>query len=328
MQFMRITQAIAFAAALLAAGAAPASAAEPVPCAEKSVSAAGVRSTEDVEAFVQCAYEYVQEMGFEEARRAFHEDARWKSGQFYIFITNPAADGDHARTPFVFGADPTRAGMPWGDLTDGFGTDLLDEWNRTLALTDRAWVYYGFRNPADALVEPKATYLIRLDWEGNPAVIGSGIYRHDFPGACPAELVNAAALDDAQSMAMLEEFVRCAALEVESKGYFGTLLLETSSRWRAGSIYLFGMDMSGNQLFSGSPVMIGGERAAEWGGDPKATFLGRDMVDVADTFGESYIYYHAPHPATGVMGRKAAFVKRVSAQGAPLLVGAGIYLTD
>ncbi len=325
---MRIAQTAASLAVLLAAGVTPASAAAPIPCAEKSVSAAAIRSTADVEAFVQCAYEYVRDMGFDEARRAFHEDVRWKSGQFYIFVTNPAADGERPRTPFVFGADTSRAGVQWGDLTDGFGTDLLDDWNRILKLTDRAWVYYGFRNPADALVEPKAAYLIRMDWEGNPAVIGSGIYRRDFPGACPAELVNAAALDGAQSMEMLEEFVRCAALEVESKGYFGTLLLETSSRWLAGSIYLFGMDMSGNQLFSGSPVMIGGQPVVEWGRDPKAMFNGRDVIDVADTFGESVIYYHAPHPATGVMSRKAAFVKRVSAQGAPLLIGAGIYLTD
>ena len=28
-----------------------------VPCSENSVTAAGIRSTEDVEAFVQCAYE-------------------------------------------------------------------------------------------------------------------------------------------------------------------------------------------------------------------------------------------------------------------------------
>ena len=64
------------------------------------------------------------------------------------------------------------------------------------------------------------------------------------------------------------------------------------------------------------------------GREPKARFNGRDMVDVAGTFGESYIYYHAIHPETGNWHRKAAFVKRVSGQGVPLLVGAGIYLTD
>ena len=40
-------------------------------CAERSIVASAVRTTGDVPAFVQCAYEFVQEVGFEEARRAF-----------------------------------------------------------------------------------------------------------------------------------------------------------------------------------------------------------------------------------------------------------------
>ena len=43
-------------------------------CADKSIVASAVRTPEDVQAFVQCAYEFVQEVGFEEARRAFNED--------------------------------------------------------------------------------------------------------------------------------------------------------------------------------------------------------------------------------------------------------------
>ena len=58
-----------------------------VPCAQKSVVARAVRIQEDVQAFVQCAYEFVQEVGFEEARRAFNEDERWKSGLIYVFVT-------------------------------------------------------------------------------------------------------------------------------------------------------------------------------------------------------------------------------------------------
>ena len=54
--------------------------AELPPCADRSITASAVRTTEDVQAFVQCAYEFVQEMGFEEARGAFNEDERWKSG--------------------------------------------------------------------------------------------------------------------------------------------------------------------------------------------------------------------------------------------------------
>ena len=324
MQSARATRPTLPLAALLFAVAAPTfSVAETIPCAEKSVSAAAVRSTDDIEAFVQCAYEYALEMGFEEARRAFHEDARWRDGQFYVTVTSTPG-----LVSFVFPPDPSREGLRWDSRIDGFGTDFFAEALRTVQIVERGWLYYEFTNPADGLTEPKATYVIRIDWDGEEAVIGSGIYRRDLPGTCLPAQVNAASVETAQSMESLKEFVRCAALEAESKGWFGTLLLERGERWRAGSIYVFGLDMDGNQLFSGNPVMVNGDRVAEWGRGAKATFGGRDMAGVADTFGESLIYYRAIHPETGVMSRKAAFVKRVSAQGAPLLIGAGIYLTD
>ncbi len=61
-------------------------AAEDVSCADHSIAASAVRTPKEVEAFVQCAYEFVQEVGFEEARRAFHEDERWRSGPIYVFV--------------------------------------------------------------------------------------------------------------------------------------------------------------------------------------------------------------------------------------------------
>ena len=58
---------------------------DPVSCDEKTVVASAVRTADDIQAFVQCAYELVQDVGFAEAYRAFHEDARWRSGP----ITRP-----------------------------------------------------------------------------------------------------------------------------------------------------------------------------------------------------------------------------------------------
>ena len=314
------------AALLLAAGAARADghgAPPPTPCAEKPVAAAAIRSADDIEAFVQCAYEYLEEMGDVEAYRAFHNDARWKSGQFYVFVVHLGR-----RVTPIFPPDRSRENQLWGAQIDSFETDFMDEFRRTIALSDRGWVYYEFTNPETNLTEPKASYIIRTKWGYADVVIGAGIYRRDFPGACHPAQVNAALVEAEPSMERLREFVRCATLEVETKGYFGTRMLQSGPRWRAGSIYLFGMDMGGNQLFSGNPLEIDGSRAAEWGRDPKSTFNGRDMIDVAATFGESTVYYRAVHPETGVLQRKASFVKRVSGQGIPLLIGAGIYLGD
>ena len=309
--------------ALLLAGAfVEASGQAVVPCAEKSMTAAGIRSTEDVEAFVQCAYEYVQEMGFEEAYRAFHEDERWNSGQFYVFVRMLAPRSELSER-IIQPTDPSSERMPLGPLIDRFGTDVIGEFFRILQLRDRGWSYYEFLNPESGLTEPKAAYLVRLDWQGEDSVLGAGIYRRDIPGAGHAEQVNAALLTAEPSMERLEEFVRCAALDVESKGYFAMPLLQSDPRWRAGSIYLFGMDLMGNQLFSG---MWNGERIPEWGQDPQALFNGRDVLAVAEAFGESHIYYHAIHPETGRWQRKAAFIKRVTGQGVPILIGAGIYI--
>ncbi len=47
---------------------------------------------------------------------------------------------------------------------------------------------------------------------------------------------------------------------------------------------------------------------------------------MAMTFGETSFHYNAIDPVTGNWQRKIGFVKRVTAYGAPILVGSGIYL--
>ncbi len=54
----------------------------------------------------------------------------------------------------------------------------------------------------------------------------------------------------------------------------------------------------------------------------------RDFLSVADAFGESFLYYLARNPATGLQQRKVVFVKRVVSHGLPILIGSGYYLND
>ena len=55
-------------------------------------------------------------------------------------------------------------------------------------------------------------------------------------------------------------------------------------------------------------------------------FGGRDVVSVGDVFGETFLYYSARNPASGMMQNKVTFVKRVVTYGFPVLIGAGCYL--
>ena len=300
--------------------------AEALTCADRSVSARAVRTTGDVQAFVQCAYEFVQEMGFEEARRAFHEDERWRSGPTYVFVSEVTAMTDQTRS-LVFPPDPSREGTTFGQLLlDAFGNNYYQERYRILSSVGEGWIYYAFTNPATGRDEPKASYVKSLDWDGIPAAIGSGIYRRDIPGSCESEEVNAMGLEDNPSEERLQEFVRCAAMELETKGYFATITLASDPRWKHGSIYLFGVDTYGGALFSGDPDSgQPGAGVSELNDMMDGPFGGRDVVSVGDAFGETLLYYTARNPASGEMQDKVTFVKRVVVFGLPVLIGAGYY---
>ena len=295
-------------------------------CADRSVYASAVRTPEDVRTFVQCAYEFVQEVGFEEARRAFHEDERWRSGPVYLVVDEVTSISDQAKT-FVYPPDPSREGVPWGLLIDGFGNDWFKEQHRIVSNFGEGWIYYSVTNPETGRDELKFAYLKGLLWDGTPAAIAAGVHPRDIPGTCGRAEVNAMGLEADPSLERLQEFVRCAALELESQGYFGTVALSTDPRWRSRSIYLFGLDTGGSTLFSGDPYGQGsGSGESELDVDLNPTLQGRDVVGVADAFGESFLYYSARDPATGLLQRKVTFVKRVVIHGAPILVGAGIYM--
>ena len=299
---------------------------EPVSCSDHSINANALLTTGDVQVFVQCAYEFVQEVGFEEARRAFHEDERWRSGPTYVFVTELTPETSEARA-IVFPPDPSREGMPWGPLVDAFG-DFYEEIYRVMSIVAEGWVHYAFRNPATDRDEPKASYVKKIDWDGVPSAIGAGIYLRDLPGTCEAEEVNAMQLEAALSTQRLQEFVRCAAMELESNGYFAIGALSGYPRWRNQSIYVFGLDTYGNPLFSGNLYSQSwwGTLTPELNDHVGGPFGGRDVVSVGDDFGEAFLYYSTRNPFTGMMQGKVAFVKRIVVYGLPILVGSGYYL--
>ena len=298
-------------------------AAESSTCADHSIVASAVRTPEDIQAFVQCAYEYVQEEGFEEARRAFHEDERWRHGPIYIFVSEVTAVSDQTRS-FVFPPDPSREGLTFRRLlVDAFGNNYYKERYRILSIVEEGWIYYSFTNPETGRDEPKASYVKNIDWNGTPAAIGAGIYRRDIPGTCNSEEVNAMLLDGDPSNERLKEFVRCAAIELEMKGYFAINTLTKEPRWKHESIYLFAIDTYGYTLFSGDPY-------SQWSGvsELKGTVEEHDLVSVAEAFGESFLYYTKRNPASGMEERKVTFVKRIVSFGLPILIGAGYYLDE
>ena len=293
-------------------------------CSDRRISANAVRELDDVRVFVECAKQYSDENGPEESLRAFNEEGRWKHGSIYVFVVEIQPSGDSARR-FVFPPDPSMQGTARGGPINDFGTDLFAEIHRIMRDRDSGWTYYSNPNPVTGKRTPKASYVIRVDWKGSPAVIGAGLYLPDVPGSCSEDEVSAAALTESPSDDTLRAFVRCASMVVESTGYFAKHDLEEDPRWRDGTSYAFVLDMMGNQVITGNGLRVNGNSLHEWlSRDPYLDqFGGRNVVDVGGTFGESFIYYHYASPRTGTVVPKVGFFKRVVSQGVPLLVGAG-----
>ena len=317
---------------LLLLGAPPALASHPdteaLTCADRSVSARAVRTPQDIQAFVACAQEFLEQVGEDEAYDAFHNDPRWKSGPIYIFITELIPDGTRARSLMHAGRPERETTDPamLGDRTDTFGTDFIAEGVRIIRANGGGFWYYGFVNYETGRVSPKVSYILPVSWRGIPAMLGSGIYLRDLPGTCRSEEVNAMELEDDPSDQKLQEFVRCAAMELESNGYFATITLANDPRWKHGSIYLFGLDSYGSALFSGDPDSgQPGAGASELNDMMDGPFGGRDVVSVGDAFGETLLYYTARNPGNDEMQDKVTFVKRVVVFGLPMLIGAGYY---
>lgn len=288
-------------------------------CSDDYATAPAVRSRDDIEAFVRCAVEYVAEHGEEEARRAFNQDERWRHGPTYLFVHQKVNSGLLANA-YVFPPDPAREGSIFGPIIDGFGNDLYFEVDRVLSLANSGWIYYAFNNPATGLLEPKASYMVNIDWNGTPAYIGAGVYERSLPGTCNPAEVNAARLESDQTEARLREFINCAAHQVQSSGYFAGTVLATDPRWKHGSIYVFVIDVNtGEIVFSGNPASFAVSRRV-----PEVLFGGRDMIAATAKFGATTWYYNFNNPASGMVEPKLAFTKLVMAQGVPLLVGSGI----
>ncbi len=96
----------------------------------------------------------------------------------------------------------------------------------------------------------------------------------------------------------------------------------------SGSAYGFGVDLAGNQVFTGRGLVVNGVSLAERtrGGLAEDPFAGRDVAAIGDAFGEIFLYYNTITPANGRVGRKVSIIRRFTAHGIPVLVGGGYFV--
>lgn len=132
-------------------------------------------------------------------------------------------------------------------------------------------------------------------------------------------------LDDIQNHRQLKNFVYCAQAHVAAVGWDAAVSeFLTQPEWVDGSMYLFAGDMDGRvQFTAGDYIEPGTDRSQLQ--DSTGYRVIENMLHVVDTYGEGYVYYQFPNPATGMDEPKIAFAAGLDVDGEPLFLGAGFY---
>ena len=121
-------------------------------------------SLDEAQAMSEQAAEFLAAEGPDVAFAAFNEGDEWHDRDLYVFVVD--MDG----TMVAHGANDALIGQNLIDLTDPAGTPLIAN---IVAVEDRGWVDYQFENPQTQEVEPKRSYVVRVD---DQYAVGVGAY--------------------------------------------------------------------------------------------------------------------------------------------------------
>ena len=122
----------------------------------------------EAKALVLKALDYIKENGKEKAFAAFMD----KKGEFiykdlYLFVI------DMKGNVLVHGEDKSLVGKNQLDLKDSTGKHFIQDFIKLMQMEDSAWAEYKWRNYETHEIEPKLTFLKKLD---DNTFIGCGAY--------------------------------------------------------------------------------------------------------------------------------------------------------
>ena len=318
----RFGQAIAVAVAFLALMSVPALAMGDYDCNTISIGRlAALQTRVALVNFVRCAEQHVSDVGWTQAEADFHNDSKWKDGAIYLF----AIDTDGY---LIFSAGGLSAP---GDANDGpdrvdvDGKLFRQRFMYTAGTFGSGFVTYRFADPTTGEILPKVSYVksVREPYGGRKAILGAGFYPNVAPGTCSPNRVRASLV---HTYADIEQFVRCAELELKQRGLAALHDLRSDVRWNSGPVYIFlGARGQGSMVLHGANPSLEGQYLGGWVDSTGFEYV-REMADIAAHYGDGYTYYEFPNPATGVAESKVSYVRNVNIDGFDYVLGAGLYI--
>ena len=123
----------------------------------------------------------------------------------------------------------------------------------------------------------------------------------------------------------IEALVNKAAQLIDSKGKAAFPELEKpDSEWRQGDTYVFVDDMKGTQIFSGGFPNLNGKDLSTLK-DANGKLQVQEFIKTVQSEGSGWVDYMWPKPGQSQPSQKWSYIKAVTIDGTPGLVGAGFY---
>ncbi len=262
------------------------------------VQAADHATPREARAMFDRAVEYMQANGAERAFAAFNNQAgEFKAKDLYVFAID--TDGVYHAS----GAAPeVLVGMNVLDTTDAAGNALIRNMIDATRETPEATVRYMWLNRAKNRVEPKVTYVRRVDGY----VIGVGYYA---PRATE---------DDAK--AMLDKAVAYA----ESAGaeQAAAAFNDRNGDFVKDDLYVFmiGLDSGRYEAIGMNPDLTGSDAMNLT--DAEGRELVKEMVSQVEAKGEGTVDYVWRNPVTNAVEKKRSYLRKVNDS----MIGVGHYV--
>jgi len=125
---------------------------------------------EQVQTLTREAAALVAQVGVDKAREAFHpKDTKWNFGEVYVNVI------DTKGTWLIYPPRPAGEGNSVLQVKDADGRFLVQDIIKVATEQGEGWVEYRWMNPASNRIEPKVTFVKKV--EGQDLIAYVGIYR-------------------------------------------------------------------------------------------------------------------------------------------------------
>ena len=263
--------------------------------------------TRELVALVNDASELVRTQG-ETAFREFRTSGtRWRQGEKYVFVLDPAGN-------MLVHSDPTMEGKNQLELRDINGKPIIQGLIgavTTVPSKTQGWYHYEWTVPGGILPRWKSSYvqLVKAP-SGKSYIVGCGVY------------------NDRMERVFVQDIVNDAVAQIEKNGEKSFQLFhDPTGPFIAKDTYIFVYDMNGTNLVLPAFPNLEKRNLSEFK-DTQGKLVIREMLDLVQKSGSGWVNYMWPKPGESLSTEKTSYVSKAKLGDKFVLVGAGVYLAD